>query len=67
MISYVLVFFVIVIAVLSTLLVGHSQENKKASPSYGQNMGKKWTRLTMFYVIAAAASIILLAIYIVSL
>ncbi|MBJ6363042.1 hypothetical protein ACFOQM_17615 [Paenibacillus sp. GCM10012307] len=64
MISYVLVFIIIVVAVLSTILIGHSQENKKASPSYGQNMGKKWTRLTMFYVVAAAASIILLALYV---
>lgn len=64
--SYILVVIVILIAVLATLLVGHSRENTKGDPTYGQNMGKKWTRLTMFYIVSAVASIVLLAIYIVT-
>ncbi|UVI30098.1 hypothetical protein [Paenibacillus spongiae] len=56
----VLVIVFMVLALVTTFLVGFSKENKEGSPTYEQKTGAKWARLSSFYVIA---TIVCLAIF----
>ncbi|MCQ6561446.1 hypothetical protein [Paenibacillus mendelii] len=58
LIGLVIVFMVL--ALITTFLVGFSKENKEGSPTYEQKTGAKWARLSSFYIIAA---VVCLAIF----
>ncbi|MBB3112506.1 heme/copper-type cytochrome/quinol oxidase subunit 2 [Paenibacillus phyllosphaerae] len=63
-IGYILIISVIVIALLATLAVGFSKENKDGNPEYDRKHGKKWTRLSLLYVIVTVLSLVALFWYI---
>ncbi|GGG02964.1 hypothetical protein [Paenibacillus abyssi] len=46
-----LVFVVMIVALVTTLTVGFSKENKKEGSADVQKFGKKWIRLTSLYIV----------------
>lgn len=64
-ILYTLVFVIMGIAVLGTIAVGISKQNREGNPAYDRKTGANWTRLTAFYVICFGAAVIALILYIV--
>jgi hypothetical protein len=56
---------VMFIGVLGTVMVGFSQTNKEGNPTYFQKTWAKWSRLTLFYVVAIVFGLLALIIYIV--
>jgi hypothetical protein len=54
-ILYVAVF--LMIALIATILVGRSKENREGNASYDKSTGRNWVRLAVFYVLAAALGI----------
>ncbi|MFB9325566.1 hypothetical protein ACFFSY_06475 [Paenibacillus aurantiacus] len=63
-IGYILVLAVIVIALVATLAVGFSKENKAEDPDYDRKHGSKWKRLSMLYAVVTVLSLIGLILYI---
>lgn len=63
-IGYILIFAVIAVALLATLAVGFSKENKVADPDYDRKHGSKWTRLSLLYAVVTVLSIVGLFLYI---
>lgn len=64
-ILYTLVFVIMGIAVLATVAVGLSKQNREGNPGYDRKTGTKWARLTTFYVVCFGAAVICLILYIV--
>lgn len=59
MYAMIIIFFVIVAAV-STILIGVSRQNKEGNPEYDTRTSGNMVRLTTFYMIAAIIGIAIL-------
>lgn len=55
----IILIVVMLVGVVGTLQIAQSQSNKQENTGYFQNTGKKWARLTGFYIIGAIIAIIL--------
>ncbi|MGM1049557.1 hypothetical protein SAMN05661091_2397 [Paenibacillus uliginis N3/975] len=63
MVMYIIVITLALIGGVSTLLVGHSQENKKANPNYERKTRANVTKLTLIYVFSLIAFIVIWMIF----
>jgi peptidoglycan biosynthesis protein MviN/MurJ (putative lipid II flippase) len=63
-IFYLFVFGVMGIGAISTIAIGLSKSNREGNPGYFKKTGRKWTRLTLLYVICFGAAVIALLVYI---
>ncbi|MBP1995311.1 hypothetical protein [Paenibacillus eucommiae] len=60
---YSIIFFLMLLALVTTILVGVSKKNKEGNPNYDQKKLKNITRLTIFYIIAIGGGYALFAYY----
>jgi L-asparagine transporter-like permease len=56
---YVLIGIVIVFAIVSTIIIGNSSENRKENTAYDKRTGKNLIRLTTLYIIAVVLIVLL--------
>lgn len=63
MILYIIVITLALIGGVSTMLVGHSQENKKANPGYERKTRANITKLILIYVFSLIAFIVIWMIF----
>lgn len=63
MIFYIIVIGLILLGGILTMMVGFSQENRKSNPEYGRRTKANMTRLTLIYVAALAAFIVVWTLY----
>ncbi|TYP76408.1 hypothetical protein [Paenibacillus methanolicus] len=63
-IGYILVIAVIAVALVATLAVGFSKENKAEDPDYDRKHGAKWKRLSILYAVVTVVSLVGLIWYI---
>lgn len=62
---YYIIFAVIMLfALVATIMIGNSNQNKEGNPQYDKKTAGNWTRLTSFYVIAAIIGVIILLLII---
>ncbi|MDP5276389.1 hypothetical protein [Chengkuizengella axinellae] len=61
--NMVLVVIVLLVGVIGTIMIGQSKSNKEGNPSYFQQTGKKWARLSAFYVIGIIVFAIVFIIF----
>lgn len=50
----------VIVAAVSTILIGNSKQNKEGNPDYERRTSGNWVRLTSFYVIAGLLGIAIL-------
>lgn len=63
-IYYILIAVFFLIAIVGTIMVGVSKENKKENSQYEQRTVGNLTRLTLFYAIAAIVAVVGLIVYV---
>lgn len=63
MILYMIVITLALIGGVSTMLVGHSQENKRANPGYERKTRANITKLILIYVVSLIAFIVIWMIF----
>jgi formate hydrogenlyase subunit 3/multisubunit Na+/H+ antiporter MnhD subunit len=54
----ILIFIIMIIALISTFMVGFSRENKEENPEYEKKTGAKWARLTTIYIATIAIVVV---------
>ncbi|ETT57149.1 hypothetical protein J28TS4_04190 [Paenibacillus lautus] len=63
MVMYIIVIALALIGGISTLLVGLSQENKKANPNYERKTRTNLTKLLIIYLVSLIAFIVIWMIF----
>ncbi|WP_106765789.1 hypothetical protein [Paenibacillus faecalis] len=63
MVLYIIVITLALIGGVGTLLVGLSQENKRANPNYERKTKANITKLSVMYLFSLAAFILIWVIY----
>ena len=63
---YVIFSIILILAVLFTVIIGHSRANKDGNPEYDNKTKANWSRLTLFYLVAIALGVLALIIYVVN-
>ncbi|TXK76978.1 hypothetical protein FU659_23975 [Paenibacillus sp. N3.4] len=57
---------ILILAVIFTIIIGQSKQNKDGNPDYDNKTRGNWSRLTLFYVVAIGFGVLALILYIVN-
>jgi heme/copper-type cytochrome/quinol oxidase subunit 2 len=60
---YILFATIMLIALISTILVGISKKNKEGDPTYDSKTKGNWSRLSWIYIIVIALGYVALVVY----
>jgi hypothetical protein len=63
-IYYALFTILLLVGAISTVVIGISQKNKEGDPKYDLKTGRKWARLSLFYIISICLGLLALYLYI---
>lgn len=64
--SVILIAVLLLIAIVATVAVGMSKENREGNPDYEKRTKGNWTRLTLHYVITGIVGVVAIIVFVTS-